>query len=107
MALADAIKQADEAELALKAYNDNLPSLEKDWISKRIQSCVGEVVKELDKVYQQGYDFALYKLNLAPDHELRIAAARSFEPSNDDKEEEDEEVQTDEGDGVQNVGAPS
>ena len=54
---------------------------------KGIESCVEEVVQTLNNVYQQGYDFALDKMNVAPDHELRIPVSRPVESSDDEGEE--------------------
>ena len=44
LALAKAIKRAEEAELALKTYNNSLPSLQEEWRMKGIESCADEVI---------------------------------------------------------------
>ena len=90
-ALADAIKRAKEAESALKKSNDDLPSIQEEWRMKGIESCAEEVVQTLNNVYQQGYDFALDKMNVAPDHELRVPVSRPIAFSDDDEGEEDEQ----------------
>ena len=45
----------------------------------------------MDKVYQKGYDLALDKLNVAPDHELRVPVSRPDEPSNDEGAEDEQD----------------
>lgn len=81
------VKRAEEAELALKTYNDNFPNLNKEWMSEGIKSCVDE---ELAKEFHADYDFALDKLNLSVDHELQVAVERPKEPKEDEEEEEEE-----------------
>jgi len=103
-ALADAIKRAEEAEKALKKSNDDLPLIQEEWRMKGIQSCAEEVVQILDKTYQQGYDFALDKMNVAPDHELRIQVSRPVEFSDDEDEGEEPDSQSVEDTEVQVVG---
>ena len=56
-------------------------------MDKMIQSCADEAVKELDKVFQQGYDLAFDKFNLVTDHEFRVAVTRPGDLSDDDDEE--------------------
>lgn len=53
-----------------------------------IQSCADEVIEELAKEYQAGYDFAFDKHNLPADHELGVAVQK---PDSESEEEEDEE----------------
>ena len=76
LALTTTIKRVEQAEMAVKLHNDSLPALEKEWMDRAIQSCADEVVKELDKVYHQGYDLALEKFNLVADHEFWVAVTR-------------------------------
>lgn len=64
---------------------NNLPSLKKEWIRMGIQFCADEVVEELAKDYQSGYVFALDKLNIPSDHELRVTMKK---PNSDDKVDE-------------------
>ena len=73
---------------------------------KGIESWADEVILELDKVFLQGHDFALDKLNLGPDHELRVTVTRPDEPSDAEKEEDEQEARADEGTDVQGVGRP-
>ena len=92
--LADAIKRAEDAEQALKKHADNLPSLQEEWRLKGIESCAEEVLQTLDKVYQQGYDLSLDKLNIAPDHDLRVPVSRPDEPSDDEDAEDEQDSPT-------------
>lgn len=50
--------------------------MKQEWIWARIQSFADEVVTELAKEFQIGYDFSLNKLNLATDHELRVVVKK-------------------------------
>lgn len=68
--LVAAVRRVEEAELALKTYNDNFPALKKEWISEGIKSCADKVVEELAKEFQAGHDFTLNKLNLPANHEF-------------------------------------
>lgn len=55
-----------------------------------IQSCADEVVEELAKDYQVGYDFVLDKFNVPSDHELRVAV-KKLDSDDEEKVEEREE----------------
>lgn len=52
-----------------------------------IQSCADEVVEELAKDYQVGYDFVLDKFNVPSDHELRVAV-KKLDSDDEEKVEE-------------------
>lgn len=66
-------KKAEEAKMALLEHKNKLPELKKEYIRMGIQFYANEVVKELAKDYHAGYEFALDKLNIPSDHELKVA----------------------------------
>lgn len=62
-----------------------------------MNSCADEVIQELSKELQAGYDFALNKFNLLLDHELRVLVQRPLELKvEEEREVEAEEPQNDE-----------
>lgn len=87
-------KSVKEVEQKLKTLEDNFPALKEEWISKGINSCVEEVVQELAKEFQAGYDFALNKINLPINHELRVPVQM---PKEEEIAEEETEEQVGEG----------
>lgn len=56
-----------------------------------IKSCADEIVEELAKEFQAKCDFALNKVNLLADHELRVVVERPEESDEKCDEEEEEE----------------
>lgn len=76
----------------MKLHNNSLPDLKKECISSGIQSRANEVIKEMAKEFQKGYDFALDKLNLPIDHELRVTVERPEESDEEEEEKNEREL---------------
>ena len=81
-----------EAEVAKSKSSDvgNLEELKRQWVQEGIDQCADDVVGL--RVYQAGYDFALYKMSLPSNYELRIIVQRPDELGLEAEEDADQVV---------------
>lgn len=72
-------------EQELIGLQGSLLALKDEWFNKGVYSCVEGMMEAKVKTFQEGYNFALDKLSLPVDHELRVEDER---PESDVEEEE-------------------